>query len=50
MMTTGTTSPGISREDAEEFLFREAQALDDWNLNDWLGLITPGIFAGSLGC
>lgn len=30
----------ITRAEVEEFLFREAALLDDWRLDDWLGLLT----------
>ena len=33
------TSP-ITRSDVEEFLYREAQMLDRWQLEDWLALFT----------
>ena len=28
------------REQVEDFLFREAELLDDWRLDDWVGLFT----------
>lgn len=30
----------VTRQDVEEFLFREALLLDQWKLNDWLALFT----------
>lgn len=30
----------VSRDEVEDFLFLEAELLDDWRLNDWLGLFT----------
>ena len=30
----------ISRAEIEDFLFREADLLDSWKLDDWLGLMT----------
>lgn len=31
---------GLSRNEVEEFLYREAQMLDDWRLTEWLALFT----------
>jgi p-cumate 2,3-dioxygenase beta subunit len=31
---------GLTRADVEDFLYREAELLDDWELDDWLGLYT----------
>ncbi|HVQ61788.1 MAG TPA: aromatic-ring-hydroxylating dioxygenase subunit beta [Burkholderiales bacterium] len=30
----------VGRAEVEEFLFHEAALLDDWRLDDWLGLLT----------
>jgi p-cumate 2,3-dioxygenase beta subunit len=30
----------LTRGDVEDFLYREAELLDDWNLDDWLELFT----------
>jgi p-cumate 2,3-dioxygenase subunit beta len=30
----------VTRGDVEDFLYREAELLDDWELDDWLGLYT----------
>ena len=30
----------ITRAEAEEFLYREAQLLDEWRLDEWLALLT----------
>jgi p-cumate 2,3-dioxygenase subunit beta len=32
--------PNITRNDVEEFLYREAQMLDRWQLDEWLALFT----------
>ena len=32
--------PGLTRQDAEDFLYREAALLDDGRLDDWLALFT----------
>ncbi len=37
-MTTANTS--ALREQVEDFLFREAELLDDWRLDDWVTLFT----------
>ncbi len=37
MTTADTPSP---RELVEDFLFREAELLDDWRLDEWVGLFT----------
>ena len=41
-MTTTLNSPlaRLTRSDAEDFLFREAELLDDWELDTWLTLWT----------
>jgi len=31
----------VTRAEVEDFLFHEAALLDDWKLDDWLGLLTP---------
>jgi len=31
----------VSRTEVENFLYHEAQLLDDWNLRDWEALFTP---------
>lgn len=31
---------GLTRSDVEDFLYREAELLDDWDLDEWLGLYT----------
>lgn len=33
-------SAGITRAQVEEFLFHEAALLDEWRLDEWLGLLT----------
>ena len=39
--TTDTGSArAITRAEAEDLLFREAELLDAWQLDDWLGLLT----------
>jgi len=30
----------VSRTEVEDFLYREAALLDEWRLNEWLGLLT----------
>lgn len=30
----------LTRSDVEDFLYREAELLDDWDLDEWLGLYT----------
>ena len=30
----------VTRADVEDLLFHEAALLDDWRLDDWLGLLT----------
>jgi p-cumate 2,3-dioxygenase subunit beta len=40
MMTDGTIMASISRSDVEDFLFREAELLDEWRLPEWLELFT----------
>ena len=30
----------LTRDEVEEFIFAEAEMLDDWELDDWLGLFT----------
>lgn len=37
------TNAAPGRTEAEDFLFREAEILDDWQLMEWLTLITPDI-------
>lgn len=32
----------VTRAEVEEFLYREAQLLDEWRLDEWLTLIEPG--------
>jgi p-cumate 2,3-dioxygenase beta subunit len=34
----GTTDPELQRE-VEDFLYREAELLDEWRLDDWLALL-----------
>jgi p-cumate 2,3-dioxygenase subunit beta len=40
---TGLAAPGrhALRLDVEAFLFEEAALLDEWRLDEWLGLLTP---------
>ena len=38
-MTTGTAT--VTRAAAEDFLFEEAALLDEWRLDEWLGLFLP---------
>ena len=35
-----TTDKPTLREQVEDFLFREAELLDDWRLDDWVALFT----------
>lgn len=35
-----TTAGSVSRETVEDFLYREAALLDEWKLDEWLGLLT----------
>jgi 3-phenylpropionate/cinnamic acid dioxygenase small subunit len=35
--------PEMLQMQAEQFLFREAEVLDEWNLMGWLDMITPDI-------
>jgi len=30
----------VTRAEVEDFLFHEADLLDNWKLDDWLGLLT----------
>lgn len=39
-MTTETATATVTRNDVEEFLFREAAMLDRWQLDEWLALFT----------
>ena len=34
------TANAITRADVEDFLYHEAALLDEWRLDDWLGLLT----------
>jgi p-cumate 2,3-dioxygenase subunit beta len=34
------TANGVTRSEIEDFLFHEATLLDEWRLDDWLGLLT----------
>jgi p-cumate 2,3-dioxygenase subunit beta len=36
----GPASGEITRAQVEDFLYREAALLDEWRLDDWLGLLT----------
>jgi p-cumate 2,3-dioxygenase beta subunit len=38
-MTTATT-PSITRQQIEDFLYEEAALLDEWRLEEWLALLT----------
>jgi len=38
--TTMGDAAAITREQIEDFLYREAAILDDWKLDEWLGLLT----------
>jgi p-cumate 2,3-dioxygenase subunit beta len=40
MSTNGSGAPDVSRSDVEDFLFREAELLDEWRLPEWLELFT----------
>jgi p-cumate 2,3-dioxygenase subunit beta len=37
---TSTTPTTITRADVEDLLFREAELLDNWELNEWLAMYT----------
>lgn len=39
-MSTTTTSLTLSRTEAEDFLYREARLLDNWQLEEWAALFT----------
>jgi p-cumate 2,3-dioxygenase beta subunit len=43
MMTNDARGPndGVTRERIEDFLFAEADMLDNWRLNEWLALFDP---------
>jgi p-cumate 2,3-dioxygenase beta subunit len=47
-MTTTHDAPSVpflaalTRGEVEDFLYREARLLDDWDLDDWLALWAPG--------
>jgi p-cumate 2,3-dioxygenase beta subunit len=43
MMTNDARGPndGVTRERIEDFLFAEADLLDNWRLNEWLALFDP---------
>src|SRR5205823_3126797 len=36
----GVMASPVTRPEVEDFLFREAALLDDWQLEEWLGLLT----------
>jgi len=38
---TGAAVAPATRADVEEFLYREAELLDEWRLEEWLELFTP---------
>jgi p-cumate 2,3-dioxygenase beta subunit len=40
MSTSETLSPSLLRIEVEDFLFREAELLDEWRLPEWLALFT----------
>jgi len=40
-MSAAGIATAVSREEAEEFLYREALILDQWLLDEWLGLFLP---------
>jgi p-cumate 2,3-dioxygenase beta subunit len=40
MATATVSAAGVTREQVEDFLYAEAALLDDWKLDDWLGLLT----------
>lgn len=45
MSGVGATMENIARTDVEEFLFKEAELLDEWRLPEWLELFTDdGIY------
>jgi p-cumate 2,3-dioxygenase beta subunit len=35
-----TTAADVTRSDVEDFLYEEAALLDEWKLQEWLGLLT----------
>ena len=37
-----TIAATVTRAEVEDFLFHEAQLLDEWRLDEWLGLFEPG--------
>jgi p-cumate 2,3-dioxygenase subunit beta len=39
-MTGALRNMPVTRAEVEDFLFREAALLDEWRLDDWLGLLT----------
>jgi p-cumate 2,3-dioxygenase beta subunit len=39
-MSTSQSNSGITRSEAEALFYREAELLDAWKLDDWLGLLT----------
>lgn len=39
-MNAQTKSVAVSRAEVEDFLYREAALLDEWRLEEWLGLLT----------
>ncbi|MEX2453235.1 MAG: aromatic-ring-hydroxylating dioxygenase subunit beta [Rhodospirillaceae bacterium] len=40
MAATTLAAAPITREQVEDFLYREAALLDEWRLDEWLGLLT----------
>jgi p-cumate 2,3-dioxygenase subunit beta len=41
-MTTAVETRSLTREQIEDFLYREADLLDSWRLDEWLQLFDPG--------
>ena len=39
-LTTSRGASTVTREEVEDFLFLEAQLLDEWRLDEWQGLLT----------
>ena len=40
MATATVSAAAVTREQVEDFLYAEAALLDDWKLDEWLGLLT----------
>jgi p-cumate 2,3-dioxygenase subunit beta len=41
-MSVSVARPVATRQEVEDFLFREAALLDEWRLDEWLGLFEAG--------